>query len=147
MNAPANRRTLLPSLGAMKTPAAKPPSKKAKPPQLSFRRAMVFCANAEKLAAFYVRAFDLKQVGADKGFVDLGAGDVRIAFHRSSNVVAKTKPGRTKLCFYAADVDAARALLVERGVELGDVFRGAGGLALCDGEDPEGNTFQISNRA
>ena len=40
---------------------------------------------------------------------------------------------------------AARDLLIDRGAFMGpvNVF---GDLHLCDGEDPDGNRFQLSNR-
>jgi hypothetical protein len=50
------------------------------------------------------------------------------------------------LVFYAADVAAARAVLVKRGaVAMGKVIS-ADRFDMCDGKDPDGNPFQISSR-
>jgi hypothetical protein len=43
-------------------------------------------------------------------------------------------------------VSKARAELVARGIEMGNDPGDGDGLKLCDGKDPEGNVFQVSNR-
>ena len=95
-----------------------------------------------RVAGFYEGKLGLKVVGREKGFVDLEAGGVRLALHSAGTV----KAGRTKICFYVEDVSAARAELVGRGVKMGKDPGGGEGLRLCDGTDPEGNVFQLSNR-
>jgi len=50
-----------------------------------------------------------------------------------------------KIVFYCEDVAEVRAQLVAKGAKVGDV-RTFGKLTLCDGQDPEGHVFQISNR-
>lgn len=42
------------------------------------------------------------------------------------------------------DIDAARALLVERGIEVTDVTRGPGG-AFIYFSDPDGNTWSVQD--
>lgn len=109
--------------------------------KLAIRRVMLFVKNLDEVADFYESKLGLKIVSREKGFVDLDAGAVRLALHSGT-----PKAGRTKLCFYAADVSAARAELVSKGVKMGvDPGPGAG-LKLCDGKDPAGNVFQLSNR-
>jgi predicted enzyme related to lactoylglutathione lyase len=51
-----------------------------------------------------------------------------------------------KLVFAVADIHAARAALLERGVALGDVRSPAPGVWVADGKDPEGNAFSIEQR-
>ena len=50
-----------------------------------------------------------------------------------------------KIGFQADDVAAERARLVSKGVAMG-VVRQFGSLTLCDGHDPEGHVFQLSNQ-
>lgn len=107
------------------------------------RRVMLFVSDVEKVGAFYVEKLGLKVAGREKGFWDLDAGSCRLALHATS----APQPGRTKLCFFADDVAAARDELVARGVKMGVVKGDAGGLQLCDGKDPDGHVFQLSNRA
>jgi len=47
--------------------------------------------------------------------------------------------------FHADDVAAAREDLVSRGAKMGPV-KIFGDLHLCDGDDPDENRFQLSNR-
>ena len=87
------------------------------------------------------RAF-LSCLERSEDFVDFDAGGCRLALHRAG----AAKPGRTKICFYAADVSAARAVLVSRGVRMGKDPGPGSGLKLCDAKDPEGNMIQLSSR-
>jgi hypothetical protein len=50
-----------------------------------------------------------------------------------------------KIVFYANDVSKVRSELVAKGAKMGKL-RKFGALMLCDGQDPEGHVFQISNR-
>ena len=45
----------------------------------------------------------------------------------------------------APTIYGVRAELISRGATMG-TFKRFGALELCDGTDPDGNTFQISNR-
>src|SRR5687767_10472620 len=110
--------------------------------KLQVRRVMLFAKDMPGMTRFYEEQLALRVLERSDGFVDFDAGGCRIALHRTSD----PRPGRTKICFYAEDVSAARAELVGRGVRMGkDPGRGEG-LQLCDGKDPEGNVIQLSNR-
>jgi catechol 2,3-dioxygenase-like lactoylglutathione lyase family enzyme len=112
---------------------------------LEMRRIIVFAKNMEAMAAFYGGKLGLPAVagGVASGFIDFDAGAARLALHRGgTGEAARRAP---KIVFYAGDVAAARADLAGRGVKLGKV-KLANGLHLCEGKDPEGNPFQISNR-
>jgi len=50
-----------------------------------------------------------------------------------------------KIVFYARDVKKLRATLIQRGATMGKVYTYKQ-LAFCDGKDPEGHVFRISNR-
>jgi hypothetical protein len=56
--------------------------------------------------------------------------------------VGKRSP---KIGFCAEDVAAARQALAARSAKLGKVMSGSG-LIRCEGKDPDGNPFSISNR-
>jgi catechol 2,3-dioxygenase-like lactoylglutathione lyase family enzyme len=107
---------------------------------LQIRRVILFVKNMRAVTDFYEHKLGLKVLSRSDGFVDFDAGAVRLALHSTG----AANPGRTKLCFYAENVSRQRAELVARGVKMG---KDPGeGLKLCDGKDPEGNVFQLSNR-
>ena len=120
---------------------------------LELKRITLFVQDIEQQTAFYRDVLGLPMLDNPDDpsqFVEFDAGGCRIALHNNG---APTKAKRPpKLVFYAKDVGAARALLVSRGAKLGKVldtklelYDGAK-LQLCDGQDPEGNPFQLSNR-
>jgi len=122
-------------------------------------RVIVFAKDIAPLAQFYEGVMGLPRVAtADdaREFVAFDAGGCHLCLHqvpeRRARDIRIESPPRAreatplKVAFFAADVDARRAELVARGAHMGEVQR-AGSLALCDGIDPEGNVFQISNRA
>jgi len=87
-------------------------------------------------------------------WVVLNAGRTEIAFHKIGNdfINESGKPFRvesnTKLVFNIdRDLSAFRENLLQLGVVLSDIksFPGFNYL-LCDGEDPEGNVFQLSQK-
>jgi catechol 2,3-dioxygenase-like lactoylglutathione lyase family enzyme len=112
---------------------------------LEVRRMIIFAKDMAAMAAFYGDKLGLPVAGGDvaSGFVDFDAGALRLALHNGGT--GETARKATKIVFYAPDVAAARAELVGRGVKLGKV-KLANDLQLCDGKDPEGHAFEISNR-
>jgi catechol 2,3-dioxygenase-like lactoylglutathione lyase family enzyme len=52
-----------------------------------------------------------------------------------------------KIVFRVQDIQAARADLLVRGVQVGDVRSPASGVFVCDGVDPDGNKFSIEQHA
>ena len=111
--------------------------------KLQIRRIMLFAKNMKAMTDFYENQLGLSVLHRSDEFVDIDAGACRIALHRATS----TRPGRTKICFYAKDVSAARADLVGRGVQMGKDPGPGDGLKLCDAKDPEGNLIQLSNRS
>ena len=107
-------------------------------------RLMIFTPQPAVLADFYCRLFGLQVGHRETSFVDVaGPSGVRLAFPQG-----KSAPSRAlKLCFYAADGAAERARLLEQGVPMGQLKGNADALWFCDGQDPDGNCLQISNRA
>jgi predicted enzyme related to lactoylglutathione lyase len=118
------------------------------------KRIMIFVGDVEKCAAFYQHAFGLTPRASEHipgEWLELETGGCRLAFHkaRGPNGPIDSATGNAnhphKIVFYAEDVAAARADLVERGIAMGPV-RTFGKITLCDGQDPEGHVFQLSNR-
>ena len=109
--------------------------------RIGIRRVILFVEDMAKVTEFYEKKLGLHPVLRTPEFVDFEAGGCHLALHKGTS-----RPGRTKICFYAADVSKARAELVARGVEMGKDPGHGEGLKLCDGADPEGNIFQLSNR-
>jgi catechol 2,3-dioxygenase-like lactoylglutathione lyase family enzyme len=109
--------------------------------ELALRRVILFVGDMKAMTEFYETKLGLKVLTRSDGWVDLDAGPIRLALHHGT-----PNPGRTKICFYAADVSKSRRELIDRGVAMGKDPGPGDGLKLCDGKDPEGNVFQLSNR-
>jgi len=114
--------------------------------QLRLSRVIVFADDMVAMTAFYAEKLGLPIASGDakSGFVEFDAGALRLALHRGG--LGETRRRPPKIVFWADNVETARAELMSRGVRLGKV-KLADGLHLCDGKDPEGNAFQLSNRA
>jgi hypothetical protein len=108
-------------------------------------RVIVFAKNAGNLADFYCRIFGARERSRDPDgkFIELDTGGCRLAIHKGSP--PKSQQGMPKLVFGTRDVEGTREELIRRGATLGRVII-SGELHLCDGRDPEGNVFQLSNR-
>ena len=109
---------------------------------LELQRLIIFTDNMAAMAAFYSEVLGLPQTGEEAGWKSFAAGPVAIALHQGSSMLGRRPP---KLAFYAEDVPALREELKRRGAPMGRLL-GSGDLAFCDGKDPDGNPFQISNR-
>lgn len=107
-------------------------------------RIILFAKNIPALAKFYEEVFGLTIKGApDKSWIELSAGGVSLALHKGTP--PPPSRGTPKLVFYCSDVAKTRESLLVKGVSL-DKLKIFGDLHLCDGKDPEGNVFQLSNR-
>lgn len=111
--------------------------------KLDLRRVILFVDDIAAMTDFYEQKLGLKVLTRDERWVDFDTGGARLALH-----AGVSNPGRTKVCFYVPDIGKARQELVDRRVRMGrEPGRATGDPQLCDGKDPEGNTFQLSNRA
>jgi catechol 2,3-dioxygenase-like lactoylglutathione lyase family enzyme len=110
---------------------------------LELRRVILFTPRLAEMTTFYRDVLGLEIMGREEGWVDFAAGPVALALHKGPSRVGARPP---KLAFYAADVAAARAALVKRGLAQAGPVKSAGSFDMCDCKDPDGNPFQISSR-
>ncbi len=108
---------------------------------MKLARVILFTRNMATITAFYRNVIGLPLKSEEKGWVEFDAGGCVLALHQGPG-----EPGSTKLAFGSMDVAKTRDQLAARGARMGKV-KDLGGLVLCDGKDPDGNLFQISNRA
>lgn len=114
------------------------------------RRIIYFTSDMKGATAFYKNVLGLKpkldpKISADE-WIEFEAGGVRIALHKAGNVKGKASTlTRAKLVFFAREVKKVRQYLIRKKVKMGALHTW-GKLMLCDGRDPDGNKFQISNR-
>lgn len=118
-------------------------------------RIIIFGHQVDKLKSFYEDNFNFSVIEEIKGqWIVLKAGQVEIAFHKVGRGY-EPEDGRefrvesnTKLVFYiTGNLQGFRDRLLGRGIVVGEVksFEGINSL-FCDGEDPEGNIFQLEQR-
>ncbi|MCO5948367.1 VOC family protein [Mucilaginibacter flavidus] len=122
---------------------------------ISLNRIILFGKDVEGLKDFYMQHFNFKLLEEISGeWVVLNAGAIEMAFHKigSDFITESDEPFRvdsnSKLVFNVdSDLTAFCAGLMQQGVVLRDIksFPGFNYL-LCDGEDPEGNVFQLSQK-
>jgi predicted enzyme related to lactoylglutathione lyase len=121
---------------------------------MPLKRVIVFVGDVQRCARFYVDVFGFTALPSDQSpaeWVELETGGCRLAFHKArgaSGAIDSPTGGPMnphKIVFFAEDVEAARAAVVARGAVMGKVYT-FGELVFCDGKDPEGHVFQISNR-
>ncbi len=110
---------------------------------LSMRRIVLFTNDMPGMVAFYRDALGLKLRKDEKGWKEFDANGCVIALHNGTSEVGRRPP---KIGFWTEDIAAARRTLIERGVRMSGIVIGAG-LTRCEGKDPDGNPFQISDRA
>ena len=115
-------------------------------------RIIIFVGNVEKCARFYRDVFGFTALPSDTSdWIELDTGGCRLAFHKAHGPRGPidTPTGGAmnphKIVFFAKDVEGTREAVIAGGAKMGDI-RKFGKLVFCDGKDPEGHVFQISNR-
>ncbi|MBA2479213.1 MAG: VOC family protein [Planctomycetes bacterium] len=76
-------------------------------------------------------------------WIELDAGGFCLALHGGSK--GSSKRVWPKMQIRVEDVEAYRARLIARGIEMSKVHKWKT-LEWSEGKDPEGNIFQVSNR-
>lgn len=109
---------------------------------LSMRRIVLFTRNMPGMVAFYRDVLGLRLRTDEKGWKELDANGCVIALHNGTSEVGRRSP---KIGFWTDDVTAARQELLRRGAKVSKLLEG-GGLIRCEGKDPDGNPFSVSNR-
>jgi len=122
---------------------------------IQLNRIILFAQDVNRLKKFYQEYFSFNLVEEIKNeWVVLNAGQIEIAFHKIGDAYKINKDipfkvdSNTKLVFELnSALPAFRESLVEQGVLLRELksFPGSNYL-LCDGEDPEGNVFQLKQK-
>jgi catechol 2,3-dioxygenase-like lactoylglutathione lyase family enzyme len=111
--------------------------------ELAIRGITIFTSDMEKMAAFYRDVLGLKLIEDTPGWKQFDAGACRLALHKGKSRVGARPP---KIGFYAKDVAKAKAWLEARGAKLGEIQSSAL-VSFCNGKDPDGNAYAITNRA
>ena len=110
---------------------------------LAIRRITLFTSDMGKMTSFYRDVLGLKLVEDTPGWKQFDAGTCRLALHKGKSRVGARPP---KIGFYAKDVAKAKAWLESRGAKLGEI-KSFEAVSFCDGKDPDGNIYAITNRA
>ncbi len=120
--------------------------------KIQLSRIILFARDVNKLKSFYQDYFNLNLIEEIKDeWVVLNAGPVEIAFHKVGADFDKNKDlpfkahSNTKLVFdVKEDLASFRDDLLGKGVFLKELKSFDGSHCLfCDGEDLEGNVFQL----
>lgn len=119
--------------------------------KISLDTIILFVQDIDKLKEFYTEQLQLKLLEEYPGWILLQAGSGKIGLHlagepyRLENKAEGGAGGNTKLVFdVQEDIHAWRERLTSNGVAMRDIrtFEGYD-YWICDGEDPEGNVFQL----
>jgi predicted enzyme related to lactoylglutathione lyase len=123
--------------------------------QILLNQIIIFGQNINLLKQFYQDHFDFELIEEIKNeWVVLKAGQTAIAFHKIGSAYQTNEDipfkadSNTKLVFEMdGDLKTFRDKLLEKGVLLRDLKSFAGvNYLFCDGEDPEGNVFQLKQK-
>ncbi len=120
-------------------------------------RVMLYAKDLKRIVAFYRDILGFATIPSrfnPDEFVVLDAGNAQLCLHQIPEVIARnidiSDPPEprlrvpVKIMFVIEDVEGTRERLVARGVPMGAV-QNFPPLVYCDGNDPEGNIFQITN--
>ncbi len=120
--------------------------------KVSLNRIIIFGYLVNKLKSFYVEHFGFELIEEiENQWIVLKAGPIELAIHKIGTGAEPEAgkefrvEGNTKLVFHiTGSMEAFRQRLVDNGVVMRDIqsFKGMPSL-FCDGEDPEGNMFQL----
>ncbi len=121
--------------------------------------AVVYVKHLDRTLAFYAALTGLAPVQREPTWVQLGDAPFHLVLHRIGDEIAATidiasPPERRadtplKLAFPVPSIAAARQAAAALGGTVDGVEREwrFGDETVCDGHDPEGNVFQLRERA
>lgn len=109
-------------------------------------RVILFVKDTVKCAEFYRDVLGLKIIGKiNTEWIELKAGGVCLALHKSGMADSKRKDSNVKIVFGAKDVSKLKKEIESKGCKMGKIIS-FDDIKFCDGYDIEGNRFQISDR-
>ncbi|OAJ56834.1 lactoylglutathione lyase [Paraburkholderia ginsengiterrae] len=118
---------------------------------VSITRLILYVRDVAVLKSFYRAHFDLPLTEEiEDEWAVLKAGEIEIALHRVGepyrNRASAPNSSNSKIVFsLQSGLPELREKLVKAGVPMRDLKRYDGfPYLMCDGEDPEGNVFQLS---
>ena len=122
--------------------------------KLKLTSIIIFVQSIEVLKDFYVGILALEIVEESNGWLLLKAGECQIGLHKigeqylEENQEAFKFDNNTKIVFEVdEDLYVLREQLIAQQVTLGEVKTFDNyDYFLCDGEDPEGNVFQLKQQ-
>lgn len=114
-------------------------------------RVMLHVKDIETVSAFYTNVLGCTvKAGANADWTELEAGGCAIALHKWSSRQSDRGKSWAVIAFGVEDVPTTRRELMKKGAKMGVVHSvdipPYEGLQFCTGKDPEGNSFQITNR-
>jgi predicted enzyme related to lactoylglutathione lyase len=121
------------------------------PMQICMNRIILYVRDVTRLKEFYETRFGFRVVEEIDGeWAVLQAGQVELALHLVGRACRTARPlpmqSNAKMVFtIKSGLPEVRANLKKAGVFVGEIKRYQGfSYSLCDGRDPEGNVFQLS---
>ncbi len=124
--------------------------------KFSLGRIIIFGHLVDNLRSFYVDYFNFEVVEEIKDqWIVLKAGQTELAIHKigqeyqPKDGIKFKAESNTKLVFQTSEnISNLRQQLINAGAVIGDIKSFKGNQSLFfDGEDPEGNIFQIEQKA
>ncbi|MDW3192995.1 MAG: hypothetical protein R8G66_11545 [Cytophagales bacterium] len=122
---------------------------------VTFHRLILFALNLHTLKDFYTRHFGMEVTEEIPGeWVVLRSSGAEIALHKIGEAYFDPEEpfnasSNTKMVFMIdEDMVQFRQKLMDSHVEMREIFAsGTPKYFYCDGEDPEGNVFQLMQKA
>jgi predicted enzyme related to lactoylglutathione lyase len=123
--------------------------------EFSLDTIIFYVQNVDRLKDFYIKSFNLEIIEEYQSlWVLLDAGACKIGLHKigdkylNESSEAFKFDNNTKIVFKIdKDINQVREHFINQGIVMREVktFENYG-YWLCDGEDPEGNVFQLKQR-
>jgi membrane protease YdiL (CAAX protease family) len=111
---------------------------------------VLYVQDMNLMVSFYrdTLGLNVKEPEAVKDFRDfywvvLSTGPCSLVLHAGGK--RQTGEDAPKIVFRVENIHVARTLLIEKGVQLGEIHSPAPDVLACDGRDPEGNAFSLES--
>ncbi len=112
---------------------------------------ILYVKDMQKQVHFYrdILGLPLRDLAGEADFsrhfwVEFETGSCTLALHGGGE--GRVGQDAPRIVFQVADVEEARHALVEKGIKMGQYRIAAPGIKVCEGVDPEGNSFSIESR-